>query len=229
MENPVNPMENPGPLDDPDPMDDSLLNALEHNTLYPTGFMDPLAKYDHMFMDDMGRQLQNLEAGIDGSLPVFDMPDIGKNGLSVQSGNAGILEPSLPPGDFKPSETVNNLQNVSQNPTPSIPRYSSDEAIFSRNQLPPKSRRRGGGCGRKKQGFPFRKSIAKQGGRTSVGMSSNLRYCFESHELIDKGTCESCGKYRHWPQGTNEEPRACWYDWQPTWSHNKEETEDDNE
>ena len=224
MQDPLNPLENQVPLDD------HMLDALEHTTEYPTGFMDPWAKYDYMLMDDIGRQLQNLEASIDNSLPVFDIPDMGKNDnkVNIQNDNVDILEPSMPPDNLKHSETVNDLRSVFQTPTPPVPQDSSN-STFSRNLSPPKSRHRGGGCGRKKQGSPFEKNIARQSRRTNAGISSDLRYCLESHELVDKETCESCEKYRHWPEGTNEEPRECWHDWQLTQFRSSDESDDSDE
>jgi len=220
MQDPLNPLDNQAPLDNP------MLDALEHRTKYPTGFMDPLAKYDYMLMDDIGRQLQNLEASIDDSLPVFDIPDIGKNDnkVNIQNGNVGILEPSMPPDNLEPSETVNDLRSVFKSLPPPVPQDSSN-STFSRNLSPPKSRHRGGGCSRKKQGSPLKKNIARQSGRTNAGISSDLRYCLDSHELVDKETCESCEKYRHWPEVTNEDPKECWHDWQLAHSYNSDESD----
>jgi len=44
--------------------------------------------------------------------------------------------------------------------------------------------------------------------------SRTTRYCPEEHDLVDLGECTSCPKYRHWPEGTSEEPRECWHDWE---------------
>jgi len=54
-----------------------------------------------------------------------------------------------------------------------------------------------------------------------AGENWNSRFCPESHGLIDKKKCESCEKYRHWPQGADEEARECWYDWQAKPSHDE--------
>jgi hypothetical protein len=225
----MNPLENQDPLNDTNPRGDPLLNALEHSTEYPTGFMDPWTKYDYTFMDDIGKQLQNLEASIDNSLPVFEIPDLGKNDNkgNVQNVNFDILEPSLPPGDIKPSETINDLRSVIQNPSSPVPQGSYNSTL-GENQSLPRLRHGGGGCGRKKQGLPFKRNTVRQSARTNARVSCDLRYCVDSYELVDKETCESCEKYHHWPEGTDEEPRECWYAWQLSRFH-QDEADDDNE
>lgn len=54
----------------------------------------------------------------------------------------------------------------------------------------------------------------------------NTRYCPESHEVIDREQCKNCEKFRYWPEGTKEEPRECWHDWQarpPAMSQDEDE------
>lgn len=46
-----------------------------------------------------------------------------------------------------------------------------------------------------------------------VRTNTNLRFCFEDLDIIDRKTCQSCDEYRHWPEGTHDEPRECWHDW----------------
>jgi hypothetical protein len=54
-----------------------------------------------------------------------------------------------------------------------------------------------------------------------------MRLCPQTGEFIDEGKCEECEYYRHWPEGSEEEPRECWFDWQitqgPTGSEEEEE------
>jgi hypothetical protein len=43
---------------------------------------------------------------------------------------------------------------------------------------------------------------------------------------VDLEQCESCEKYRHWPEGTDEEPRECWYDWQDSQAFTEDERDE---
>ena len=36
-------------------------------------------------------------------------------------------------------------------------------------------------------------------------------YCPETRDVADIRECTMCEKYRHWPDGSDEEPRTCWY------------------
>jgi len=44
-------------------------------------------------------------------------------------------------------------------------------------------------------------------------MRDYCRYCPEIFEIVSEQDCQACEKYRHWPEGTDDEPRECWYDW----------------
>jgi len=226
VENPVSP-ENTNPLNNANPMDDPLLDALEHSIENPLGFTDPLAEYDNMQMDNIARQLQNLESGIDNSSPVFDTPDTIKNGneLNIHGGNLTILEPSLLSDNPKPSETVNNLRDAFQNSPPHTVQDSSARTV-SREPCP-KTHRKGGSRGQKQRHLSLKRNIGRQIGRATAGISNDLSYCLENHEFIDKETCQLCEKYRHWPQGIDEEPRECWYAWQV--SQSTDEPDENNE
>jgi len=83
------------------------------------------------------------------------------------------------------------------------------------------------GTNRGKTGFPARIQGSRSRGRTGASISRTTRFCPESHEIINEQSCESCEKYRHWPEGTDEKPKECWYDWQDRQSF--DECEDDNE
>jgi hypothetical protein len=51
------------------------------------------------------------------------------------------------------------------------------------------------------------------GGRTGSRPTTRC-LCPDTLEPIVEKDCESCEKYRHSPERTDEEPRQCWYDWQ---------------
>ena len=62
----VNPMEKQGPLNQK-PEDDQMLDELEHSIKNPPGFVEPLAVQDEPFMEDLAKQLDKIEASIEGT------------------------------------------------------------------------------------------------------------------------------------------------------------------
>jgi len=187
----------PNPLDNQDPLDDPMLDALERSIENPPGFVDPLAEHGKQLMDDLAMQLDKLEASIENTPLLSPEPEavMGGDELSVVEGN-------------EPPETSDD-----QTSTPHDLEDPSASTARPRRPLrkPP---RRGGGSSRRKRGLLFKRRIPRLSGRTVPGRNWNIRFCPESRERIDEKKCKSCEKYRHWPQGTKEEPRECWYDWQ---------------
>jgi len=187
----------PNPLGNQDPLDDPLLNALERSIESPPGFADPLAEHDEQFMDDLAQQLDKLEASIENTPLLSPEPEavMGGDELSVVEGN-------------EPPETSDDQT--------SPPHDLEDPSASTARPRRPlrKPPRRGGGSSRRKRGLLFKRRIPRLSGRTVPGRNWNIRFCPESRERIDEKKCKSCEKYRHWPQGTKEEPRECWYDWQ---------------
>ena len=204
------------PLAEGDPFDDPLLNGLERSIEKPPGLRDPLADPDELLMDDLGRQLDALEASIENSPPVPPLPgtDPDTDGsIPGGSGPAGP-EPSLPEeASSVPESTTETFGSFDTSPPP---------PQDSHHRLPPPnppglpSPRRGGGGGRRTGAFSSRHRIPGHLKPKMPRPSYSARYCPETHEMIDKKQCESCEKYRHWPEGTTEEPRQCWHDWQAT-------------
>lgn len=74
-----------------------------------------------------------------------------------------------------------------------------------------------GGGSHHGDGLLFKQHISRASTGARGGGSS--RICPESNELINFEQCGSCEKYRCWPDGTGEEPRECWYDWQARSQH----------
>ncbi|MBN2137562.1 MAG: hypothetical protein JW720_07140 [Sedimentisphaerales bacterium] len=57
----------------------------------------------------------------------------------------------------------------------------------------------------------------------------STRFCPDISELVAKENCEYCDKYRHWPEGTDDEPKECWYDWEAAPKPDKHGDEEDDE
>jgi hypothetical protein len=212
MEDPLKPPENQNPLDSDEPLVDPLAGASERSIRNPPGFTDPLTERDEVFMDDLAKQLDQLEASIENASPKRPESEVAKKRKKPDSQEDTSITP-LPAtetwGTFDTSPPLpqeGSAHTPPPNPPLLKPPLKGGGSIRPRRSLPPKVH------------FP---------GRPIVGASSNLRYCPESLELIDKQKCESCEKYRHWPEGTNEEPRECWYDWQM--EEPGDETDDDSD
>ena len=201
--------EPPNPLDSQEPLDDPLLDALEHSIENPPGFVDPLAEHDEQLMDDLARQLDKLEASIENTPPLAPEPEVVIDGdePSVVA-DESTSEASSPLEGHEPPETTEDQTS----PLPDLQDPSASTAHPRRPLRKPPHR--GGGSSLGQQGLPFNKRVPRISGRIVAGRNWNIRFCPESRERIDEKKCKSCEKYRHWPQGTKEEPRECWYDWQ---------------
>jgi hypothetical protein len=217
MPDSFNPIENEGSLGNPDPLDDPMLNALEKSLENPPSFIDSLIENDEPFMDDLARQLGAVEACIENAPPVppESRPrepggDRDGNEPDVQ-GNEPITSEAVPISDDDGSpEVAEHLWGQSDGPPPHLQESSSRTP----QPNPPDSRmlKRGSGRSGSKKGPP---SLRRIRGKTGLFISKQkTRYCPESREVIYIDRCDDCEKHRHWPEGTNEEPKECWYDWQ---------------
>lgn len=212
MEDPLNPPENQGPLDNQDPLDDPLLDAPERSIENPPGFVDPLAERDELFMDDLAKQLEEVEASIEDRPPMVPKPEIVKDSNKTEEED----EQAPPPADsYEPPKMREEVWGTFQS-SPPLPQEGSAHTPPPNPPLPKLPR--GGGSIRPRPSLLLKGRLLGRAGRTIIGISSNLRFCPESHETINIQECEKCEKYRHWPEGTDEEPRECWYDWQATQS-----------
>ncbi len=95
---------------------------------------------------------------------------------------------------------------------PAVQDSSSSSSGISRSlrRLPPDE----SGGTRRRGGSELKGHAAGRRGSTDARAGRNTRICPESHESVDGQRCEECEKYRRWPEGTTEEHRECWYDWQ---------------
>ena len=202
--------ENQEPLNNQNPMDDSILDDLERSIENPPGFTDPLAEQDKQLMDDLARQLDAVESSIENAPPLQPEPDLIKQEVEpdVYDDEASELEEVPSAEDYELSEA----QDTSEIAEPSDGQDSSVDKDGIHPRLPELPGRRTGNV-RGRRGLPSRRRFVRPIRKTRARKSGHFRFCPESHELIDQQKCESCEKYRHWPEGTDEEPRQCWFDW----------------
>jgi len=217
MEDPLNPLENQNPLDNTNPMDDPLLDALEHSIENPPGFVDPLAERDGLLMDDLAKQLDAVEAGIENTLSMPPEPGPREAGVDKDGEESDVQgeEPVTPevagPTENEESSEATIKQYGRFQGSPPRPQEGSAHTPPPNPPESHKLHRSSGRAGRRK-GLPRWRRTRGTGGL--VISRQNTRYCPDSKEIIYEQKCESCEKYRHWPEGTNDEPRECWYDWQ---------------
>ena len=212
MEEPLNPLEGPDPLD---PLDDPLLDALERSIENPPGFGGPLAGEAEPYMDGLGSLLGSLETNIENARPIPTIPQRGGEdpweAPDLPTDESGNPDPLLPEANDGLAEKADDAGIIAQGPIGPVTQDAMQRPMHPVSGPRQAPRGRGGG-GRRAGGFPFGRR--KPGTHTMAGTGSPTRVCPESKDLIDKEQCESCDKYRCWPDGTNEEPRECWYDWQ---------------
>lgn len=210
MQNPLNPSNNQPPPDD------YMLDALERSIEKSRSLPDPLMANQNFLIDKISRQLDQVEASIENTPSILPKFAIANDWilLNAQNSEIGILETTLPIEDFGASANLNGIGQVSQN---------DSKQVVSQNPSTTSTRQDSGGIRRHDNTAKGYKPL--YGGRTNVQSGISLRHCPENHEIVDVETCESCEKYRHWPEGTNEEPRECWHDWQVTQFCNSEESD----
>jgi hypothetical protein len=216
MQNPLNPPGNPDPFGNDSPLTDPMLDALEKSIENPPGFTDPLVENPELLMDSLGRQLDAVEASMESVQPIPPaQPEPGgivdEEGMDEQGDVPETSEGFMTPDSEESSETSWGFWGTFDSSPPLLLEGSASTPPPN----PPESRmlRRGAGRAKRRKGPPpvRRRSLVKGG---SVMGKLNMRYCPESHETIHKEECEDCEKYRRWPEGTDEELRQCWYDWQ---------------
>lgn len=220
MEDPLNPMESQDPLNDTNPMEDPLFDALERSIENPPGFTDPLAENENPLMDDLARQLDAIEAGIENSPPIPPQPapveppgEQGKDETDASQQEPSIPLPPSTPDIDKSSEDLDEEEEEPE--TDNLQAPGQQERFDRRPWAGPMARppRMQYGDGWRQGGHP-RVGGSRRGGRTGTKGSGGLRHCPDSRDLVNEDKCNSCEKYRHWPEGTEQEPRECWYDWQ---------------
>jgi hypothetical protein len=101
-----------------------MLDALEQSIQNPPGFVDPLIEQDGLFMDDVAKRLDQVEANIENASPVPLLP-------GDQAGGAPIIEDEERPAtQLSPAEDGARLPEVeeadeSQNVSPHSPKLRS--------------------------------------------------------------------------------------------------------
>ncbi len=221
MEGPLNPQENLKPLGpDTNPFEDPMLDAVESSVEKPLGFVDPLVESEQPLIDDLAMQLDAVEAGIENSPPIPSQPGPveppGESGKDET--DASQQEPSIPMSPSTPDIDQSSEDSIGEEEEPVNDKLHSPgdlERFFRQHGSGPTARppRMPYGDGWRQGGHP-RVGGSRRGGRTGTKGSGGLRHCPDSRDLVNEDKCNSCEKYRHWPEGTDEEPRGCWYDWQ---------------
>ena len=184
--------------------DDPLLDDLEQSIEKPPGLGDFPDDSADRFMDDLGRRLDAVEESIEGAIPLIlePIPD-----LHLDEPGELPDEPAQPLEDQGPYRASEDSDELRESPSDDTP-----EAAPPVLPLPSLPGRRGGNIARRRR-LRFPRGSSGRIGRRRVRGNKDNRFCPESHELIDTAACESCDKYRHWPEGTDQEPRECWHAW----------------
>jgi hypothetical protein len=194
------------PSGDPQHFGDPMLDALEHSIENPHGVMDPLKFTDPRLIDSVARNLDAVEASVEGLLP-RDFLDQLRSPVQppTEEPEPPAVIPSQndipvhPPKDRRPPLLPNdpNLEQPPARPLPAVP--------------PTPARLRGGGGGKSRRPLavmnPQRRNLPRPANRNDEA------FCFETQSEVLLETCWSCEKFRHWPDGTQEEPRMCWHLW----------------
>ena len=199
------------PADEQEPAGAPMLDALEQSIVHPPGFEDLLPAARQRFMDETARMLESLETSIEGPVPWltagWEVPDEGQpppaaadTGEENDDPPPDAVEADPPPFDPGMSDTGPPVPNMDA-PT-----------MAPRDVMRPGARRGGSSGPRARPWHPPPRSF--RGTRTMARAGGPRRYCPDSRDLIDEAQCPSCEKYRHWPDGTDEEPRMCWHDWE---------------
>ena len=219
-QDPPNPSEGQDPAD---PLDDPLLSALERSMENPPGFQDPLAGEDEPYMDELGSLLSGLEADIEDTTLMPRVPGTGYDETAdTQEGDSDGPESSEPTDENDPPGMAIDWGAASSNARgPTLP---GDTSSMGGRSGPPKAPRGrgGGGSSRRGQGLPVGRRGPGRLGRSMATPEPATRQCPANHETVNQQECEECDKHRHWPEGTYDEPRECWYDWQQSQKSSEE-------
>ena len=202
----------PDPLGPLDPLDDPMLDALERSIEQSPGPADPLGLDDAAFVDPVGRMLDALEADVQGPplVPGSGMIDDGDEADAFDALPGDALELEAEALDVHvPGSAIPGDEPGQERPPVGV---SGPRSLSGSQQV---TRRRGDrGAGRGGRGSPPRYRPSGGSRRTTPRIWSPIRFCQDIKETVDEGACLKCDKYRHWPEGTPEEPRQCWYEWQ---------------
>ena len=228
------PLDVPGVMGPPgglEPAGDPMLDGLERSIEDPLGLGDPWAGQDGPLVDDIGRQLDALEAEIESALPVpppaapvqpCDLPTPAVEELETQGPSHGLGDAVAPAGPIEPAVIPGSQPRSPADAPPPPPVPPSRHA---RRLVPPGRRQAGRRRGVVRPIRPPRPPRRIP----LIARSAQVRLCPDRRELVGLETCEACVKYRHWPEGTDEPPRECWHDWQSRPEEPDPEPEDGDE
>jgi hypothetical protein len=194
------------PSGDPQRFGNPMLDALEHSIENPHGVMDPLKFVDPSLIDSVARNLDAVEASVEGTLPMDFLDQLRS---PVQPPKEEPEPPAVIPSpgdvpvhrpmDRRPPLLPNdpNLEQPPARPLPVAP--------------PAMARLRGGGGGKSRRPL----AVMNHKLRNSLRPANRCeeRFCFDTDSVVLLETCWSCDKFRHWPDGTQQEPRMCWHLW----------------
>jgi hypothetical protein len=190
-------------------MSDPLLDSIENSITNPPDFVDPIAERDDLLMDDLARQLEQVESSIENTPRIAPAPDV----FDDNDDPVGSETPAVPE-DFGTPEIEEVLDGGTLSSSEQSAAPDSSISSTRSGQLIPKPPLCRSGGSRGRGGHPFRRHGSGRHGSIGARAGHNMRICPENQESIDEQKCQSCEKYRHWPEGTDEELRECWYDWQ---------------
>ena len=189
-----------GPGGDPGALrGDPMLDALERSIAEPPGPANmSMQLSDLLQMDPLGKQLEAVERSVEWGA---SWPD----GGPPTSASAT----ARPPGPL-PADAANEIPGPASPPSPQLAPGTpgppwGDSLDRRRPELGPDPNRE-----------HYYHPRASSGSHASAGGgSSTLSVCPDRNELIYRpDDCQDCPRYRHWPDGTDEEPRECWFDWE---------------
>jgi len=211
--NPLNPLGLPGAVPDPLQLGDPMLDALEQSIQNPPGFVDPLLEQDGLFMDDVAKRLDQVEASTENPSPSLLLPVEQIGGATpVVDQDHTSMHTGLSEEDAKTPEAEEE-DELSNTRPPDSPKAAPLRHDLVRE--PPFTLKSGdGGHGGHRE--PSARTASAGGRFTKTRGSSGTRFCPDTSYSVDKKDCQDCDKYRHWPEGTEKEPRECWHDWVAT-------------
>ena len=210
---PLNPLGIPGAVPDPLSLGDPMLDALEQSIVNPPGFADPNTEQDGMFMDDVAKRLDQVEASMENPAPSLPLPaeQIGAAPMGDQE------HTSVQPG-WSEEEEAKTPEAEEEDQLRETRPPDSQKAVPLRPELsrePPSTLKSGdGGHGGHRE--PSARTASAGGRFTKTRGASGTRFCPDTNYSVDKKDCQDCNEYRHWPEGTEKEPRECWHDWVAT-------------
>ena len=221
MDEPLIPPEDLEPENEQSPFEDPLLDAFERSIENPHGFVDPMTEHDQA-IDELAGQLEAVENSIEGTQPPVPEPVMESEMDDPLLQDSELAEPESSVDDEDPTDGTD--EEKEQLPEDPAPNKSDDNVLRGGSFLDPLLQKPRAGEGRTGPGI--RPPVRKSPGRATGAGRLSKRLCPETHELIDEQKCQSCDKYRHWPDGTDEEPRECWYDWQARASDDEQDSQE---